>query len=177
MGYVAVGRQMDLHDRGNRSWHRSSMKDESKSFESILDMPISELTRPKPLPQGTYKTVVRGLPAIGKSTKKGTEFSEYTLQILEAYDDVDTDALEATLTKGNGEVQRLQDRSLRLTFYHTPASGYRLGELPEQGPWHRSQGREGQAKEASGYDARCSWAAGCCPCKARSITRWRDYVR
>lgn len=103
--------------------------EESKSFESILDMPISELTRPKPLPQGTYKTVVRGLPAIGKSTKKGTEFSEYTLQILEAYDDVDTDALEATLTKGNGEVQRLQDRSLRLTFYHTPASGYRLGDF------------------------------------------------
>lgn len=103
--------------------------DEPKTFESILDMPVSELTRPKPLPHGTYKTVVRGLPKIDKSTKKGTEYSEYTLQILEAYDDVDADALEECLTKGNGDVQRLQDRSLRLTFYHTPASGYRLGDF------------------------------------------------
>jgi hypothetical protein len=103
--------------------------DTPKSFESILDMPISELTRPKPLPQGTYKTTVRGLPKIDKSTKKGTEFSEYTLQILEAYDDVDQEALAEVLTKGNGEVQRLQDRSLRLTFYHTQASGFRLADF------------------------------------------------
>jgi hypothetical protein len=99
---------------------------DTPNFESILDTPASEVLRPKPVPQGTYKSMTKGLPRYDKSTKKGTPFSEYTMQLLEPSDDVDMDALEEALTKGNGDVVNLRDRSLRLTFYHTPDALWRL---------------------------------------------------
>jgi hypothetical protein len=70
--------------------------------------------------------MVKGLPRYDKSTKKGTPFSEYTIQLLEALDDVDGDALKEWLTKGDGVVQPLREKSMRLTFYHTPDSLWRL---------------------------------------------------
>lgn len=96
------------------------------NFSDILDTPSNEITAPKPLPQGTYLWMVKGLPRIDKSTRKGTEFSEYTCQPLEASDDVDEEALKQNLTKANGDVMPLRDRSSRLTFYHTPEAMYRL---------------------------------------------------
>jgi hypothetical protein len=96
------------------------------NFSDILDTPATEISRPKPLPQGTYLWMIVGLPRIDKSTRKGTEFSEYTCKALEASDDVDADALKASLTKASGEVVPLRDRSLRITFYHTDDSLYRL---------------------------------------------------
>jgi hypothetical protein len=96
------------------------------NFSDILDTPASEIARPKPLPQGTYLWMVKGLPRLDKSARKGTEFSEYTLQCLEASDDVDSDALKAALTKGSGEIIPLRDRSIRVTFYHTEDALFRL---------------------------------------------------
>lgn len=96
------------------------------NFADILDTPATEIARPKPLPQGTYLWMVKGLPRLDKSTRKGTEFSEYTLQCMEASDDVDEDALRASLTKASGEVVPLRERSIRATFYHTDDALYRL---------------------------------------------------
>lgn len=96
------------------------------NFSDILDTPSTEVTRPKPMPQGTYLTMVRGLYKPGVSTKKGTEFSEYTLQVVQAMDDVDPDALNAALTKASGEMIPLSERSFRLTMYHTPDALWRL---------------------------------------------------
>ena len=70
--------------------------------------------------------MVKGLPRYDKSTKKGTPFSEYTIQLLEALDDVEADALKTWLTRGDGEVQPLREKTMRLTFYHTPDSLWRL---------------------------------------------------
>jgi hypothetical protein len=70
--------------------------------------------------------MTKGLPRYDKSTKKGTPFSEYTIQLLEALDDVDEDALKEWLTKGDGSVVPLREKSMRLTFYHTPDSLWRL---------------------------------------------------
>lgn len=101
-------------------------KPTAPNFESVLDTPSTEVSRPRPLPQGTYLCIVTALPRIDKSTQKGTEFSEYTLKTLEAADDVDEDELKLALTKGNGDVMPLSDRSVRVTFYHTEDSLYRL---------------------------------------------------
>lgn len=90
-------------------------------FGDILDTPASEVSRPKPAPQGTYRTMVKGLYRIDKSTRKGTEYSEYTHQFLEARDDVDEDALEQWL---NGA--KLTDKTIRVTMYHTHGSEWRL---------------------------------------------------
>jgi hypothetical protein len=70
--------------------------------------------------------MTKGLPRYDRSTKKGTPFSEYTIQLMEAQKDVDEDALAEALTKGNGDVIPLRERSLRLTFYHTPDALWRL---------------------------------------------------
>lgn len=91
------------------------------TFESFLDRPSALAEKPKPLPTGTYLAVNTGLPRIDKSSKKQTEFSEYTLKILQQYDDVDEEALEAM----GGCV----GKTVRVTFYHTPPSEWRLAEF------------------------------------------------
>lgn len=101
-------------------------KSTKPNFESILDMPASEVSRPKPMPQGTYLGMTKGLPRYDKSTKKGTAFSEYTAQYLEAQSDVDPEALEEALTQANGDIVPLRERSQRITFYHTPGALWRL---------------------------------------------------
>jgi hypothetical protein len=101
-------------------------KDEPKTFTSLLDTPMSQISRPKPAPHGSYLGMTKGLPRYDKSTKKGTPFSEYTIQLLEALDDVDEDALKEWLTKPDGTVVPLKDKTMRLTFYHTPDSLWRL---------------------------------------------------
>src|SRR5215471_6233271 len=88
------------------------------NFADILDIPSTDVSRPKPLPQGTYLCMVKGNYREDKSTKKGTEFSEYTLQILQAMDDVDEDALAEALTQDSGNSLKLTDKTLRVTMWH-----------------------------------------------------------
>lgn len=97
------------------------------TFSSVLDMPSSEVERTvKPLPIGSYAAVVQGQPRIDKSSKKQTEFSEYTMKILEAQEDVDEDALVEFLTKLDGTQKRLTDCTIKNTYYHTENSIGRL---------------------------------------------------
>lgn len=93
------------------------------SFSSVLDMPADSVERPKPLPVGSYVCIVQGQPRIDKSAKKGTEFSEFTLKLLEPLDDVDEDALK--------EYGGIKDKTTKVTFYHTENSIYRLKEFIE----------------------------------------------
>jgi len=88
------------------------------NFGAILDTPSSEVERPKPLPVGSYVCVVKGLPRFDKSSKKQTEFVEFTLQPLTAGDDVDQDALE--------EMGGFANRTMRATFYITEDAIWRL---------------------------------------------------
>ena len=97
------------------------------TFSSILDQPSSEIDRTtKQLPIGSYTAVVVGQPRIDKSSKKQTEFSEYTMKILEAHDDVDEAALEEYLTNADGSKKRLTDCTIKNTYYHTEGSIGRL---------------------------------------------------
>lgn len=88
------------------------------NFGSILDKQSSEIERPKPLPVGTYIAAVQGLPRIDKSSKKQTEFSEYTLKLLAAQDDVDADALT--------EMGGIANKTIKATYYHTDDAAWRL---------------------------------------------------
>lgn len=93
------------------------------SFSSILDKPASEVERPKPLPVGTYLCVVKGLPRFDKSTKKGTDFVEFTMQIVQPYDDVDQEALEA--------MGGFQGKTIKSTYYITDDALWRLKKFIE----------------------------------------------
>lgn len=92
-----------------------------KSFASILDTPSSEIERPKPLPVGEYVCVVQGQPRFDKSSKKQTEFVEFTLKILEALETVDVDALE--------EMGGIKDKTIKATYYITETALWRLKDF------------------------------------------------
>ncbi len=95
----------------------------NRTFSSVLDTPAGDIERPKPLPVGSYVCVVQGQPRIDKSTKKQTEFVEYTLKLLEALDDVDDEALK--------DIGGIKDKTTRITFYLTENSIFRLKEFLE----------------------------------------------
>ncbi len=99
------------------------------SFESVLDMPGNIIERPKPLPRGTYLTVIQGQPRIDKSSQKQTEFSEFTHKILQAGDDVNEDELEAFLTSADGSKKSISECTIKNTYYHTAESIYRLKDF------------------------------------------------
>jgi len=91
------------------------------SLSDILDRQSSDIERPKPLPAGSYICVVKGLPRFDKSSKKQTPFVEFTLQPLEALDDVDKEALE--------EMGGFNNKTIRATYYLTDDAAYRLKDF------------------------------------------------
>lgn len=96
------------------------------NFGSLLDKRPEEIEKPKPLPEGSYLWVIQGLPRMDKSSKKQTEFVEFTLKAVAAGDDVDPVALTEVLgDKKLGEVTQ------RATYYLTDASLWRLKEFLE----------------------------------------------
>ncbi len=94
------------------------------NFQSILDRPATESTRPPPFPAGSYACIIEGQPRRDKTPTKGTEYIEYSMRPVKAIEGtVDSDALE--------EFGKLGDKTLKLTFYITDAAGYRHTEFLE----------------------------------------------
>ena len=98
-------------------------KAQAQSFASILDRAPSEIEKPKPLPQGSYITVLVGQPRFDKSTKKQTDFVEFQHKLLSAQDDVDEDELKA--------LGGIKDKVMKNTFYLTEGATWRLKEFLE----------------------------------------------
>jgi len=94
------------------------------NFGAILDRAPADVKPPETLPVGSYLCIVQGLPRYDKSTKKGTEFAEYTLIIQQAMDDVDEDELKAFEGGVKGKV-------IKATYYLTDGAVYRLKEFFE----------------------------------------------
>ena len=102
-----------------------------QTFSSILDTPASESVRPPALPAGTYIAVIKGLPKQGKSTKKQTDFIEYTCAVIQAFvnDEGSSDVAEdelASFVEVNGP---LNGKEIKHTFYMTEKSAYRHKEF------------------------------------------------
>lgn len=101
------------------------------NFGSILDRAPSSVERPKPAPVGTYRTIISGLPKFDKSTKKQTEYVEFTHKFVSAGDDVDQEALGAYLSNPDGTKKALTDVTMKNTYYLTDNSLWRLKEFLE----------------------------------------------
>lgn len=99
------------------------MANPQTSFESILDMPATEVERPKPVPAGSYHCVVQGMPEHGESAKKKTPFVKFTLALQSAGEDVEADELEA--------YGGLEGKTIKTTYYTTPDSLFRLTDFLE----------------------------------------------
>ena len=93
----------------------------SPNFGALLDKPASDVERPKPLPQGSYHCVVKGLPRFDKSSKKFTEFVEFTLQPTAAGEDVDEEDLAA--------MGGIANKTIRATYYITEDALWRLKDF------------------------------------------------
>ena len=96
---------------------------QAPNFGSILDRAPSEIEKPKPLPQGSYITQIVGQPRFDKSSKKQTEYVEFTHKLLSALDDVDEDELKA--------LGGVKDKVMKNTFYLTESAAWRLKEFLE----------------------------------------------
>ena len=108
------------------------------NYASILDESPTEIERPKPLPVGTYLCVVQGQPRYDKSSKKQTDFVEFTLRPIAAEEDVDEEAL--------AEMGGFDNKTIRATYYLTEDAVYRLDEFhqhcgidPEDGESRRNR--------------------------------------
>jgi hypothetical protein len=99
------------------------------SFEDILNKPVTEIDRPKPLPVGEYLWTIQGMPRYDKSKEKQTPYYEFKCKCVEALDSVDEDALAEWAKKADGSARKLSDFETRLTFYVTEDSLYRLQEF------------------------------------------------
>lgn len=93
------------------------------NFSELLNTPLDDVERPKPLPAGSYLCVVKGLPEHGKSAKKQTPFVNFTLAPQQALEDVDTDALE--------EMGGLENKTIKATYYLTENSLWRIKDFFE----------------------------------------------
>jgi hypothetical protein len=91
------------------------------NFSSILDTPADQIERPKPLPAGTYRAIVQGIPRQDVSSKKQTPFVEFTLKLLAADEDVDQEELAA--------IGGLTDKTIKDTYYLTENSLFRVKDF------------------------------------------------
>ena len=96
---------------------------QAPNFGSILDRAPSEIEKPKPIPQGSYITVLAGQPRFDKSAKKQTEFVEFTHKLLAAQEDVDEDELKS--------MGGIKEKVIKNTFYLTEGAAWRLKEFLE----------------------------------------------
>jgi hypothetical protein len=99
------------------------------SMQDIMDTPMSDISPPKPIPPGSYAVMVVG-HANEDTASTGTKYYQFTLQLQEAFDDVNGDALEEALTKMDGTVMPLRDKTIQSDrYYVTDASLFRLNKF------------------------------------------------
>lgn len=94
---------------------------QATTFGSILDKRVEDIKEPVTMPTGSYVFTIHGLPRYDKSSKKQTEFVEFTCNYVEALDDVDQDQLAAA--------GGFAGKQTKLTFYLTEEAAYRLKDF------------------------------------------------
>ena len=94
-------------------------------FASIMDMPIGEIKPPKPVPAGDYLAMVVGHAEPGEATT-GTPFVTITFQLLEPIEKtVDEDDLQEALTRQDGTIMPLREKTVQTRLYLTDKTAYR----------------------------------------------------
>ena len=89
-------------------------------LSNLLGKRASEVEKPKPLPIGNYTFVIKGHEVV-ESSKKGTPGIQFSIQPVEAQDDVDEDLL--------AEVKEPFKKTMRMTNWITEDSLWRLKQF------------------------------------------------
>lgn len=98
---------------------------DAPNISDILDRTGDQIDRPSPLPKGSYIMQVKGLPTYDKSSRKQTPFADFTLQPLQALEDVDEEALNEWGARADGSMKALNDGSIHVRFYLTEDAAFR----------------------------------------------------
>lgn len=93
----------------------------SVDFRELLSKPAEDIKAPVPLPQGTYRGLIKG-HALDESREKKTPFIRLTITNLDPQADVDQDDLAGV---------DLSKKEVRKDFYLTEDSLYRFKEFIE----------------------------------------------
>lgn len=101
-------------------------------FESILDTPVADVTRPQPMPAGTYDCLVKGLYEEGQSSQKKTPFVRFTYVFQAALNDVDEEELTIVLSDKDGNRTPIGEKTIKDTYYTTPDALFRLTDTLER---------------------------------------------
>lgn len=99
------------------------MAEEKLDWNQLANTKVGEVERPPLRPQGHYVGVISGKAETGESSKKGTLYATFPVQINEALEDVDPDQLaEAGGPNFKGEV----------TFWLSPKALWMFTEFGKQ---------------------------------------------
>jgi len=89
-----------------------------------MDMPMDQILPPKPMPAGDYLAMAVGHAEPGQAST-GTPFVTVTFQYMEALESVSNDDLQAALTKADGTVSALTEKTIQTRLYLTEGAAYR----------------------------------------------------
>ncbi len=95
------------------------------NFQDILNRPSEEIKPMPTLPEGSYHSVVIGLPEQGESSLKKTPQLKFTHKIIAPLDDVDPDAIAEFEADG----ETIVGQEMENIFYITPKSANMLKEF------------------------------------------------
>ncbi len=91
-------------------------------FTAELNTNFDAVERPRPLPAGSYTMIIKN-KELGRSKQKGTPYVRYFVSPIAPREDVPLDELEA--------MADWRETELRLDFYITPKSNFRIKEFLE----------------------------------------------
>jgi hypothetical protein len=96
------------------------------NMQDIMDTPMSDITPPLPPPVGNYAAMVVGHGNEDTATT-GTKYIQFTLQLQQAYDDVNDELLQEYLTRLDGTTVALSDKTVQSErYYLTENAKWRL---------------------------------------------------
>ena len=96
----------------------------SVDFEALLNTSIDDVEKPKPLPVGHYKAVVKSFEFGKADNERQTPRCRFMIQPIEPQEDVDIDALQ--------QVNKWSEKPLRLDQWITEDAMWRFKQFLER---------------------------------------------
>lgn len=91
------------------------------NFSNLLSVAVDKIEKPKPLPAGTYTTIITKYEFDETKSEKKTPLCKVFLKVLSAGEDVDAEEL--------GKIANLSERAISFSFYLTPDALWRFKEF------------------------------------------------
>lgn len=95
-------------------------------FTALLEKPMDDIEKPKPLPVGSYLATIGQHKFDKAKNEKQTPYVSFPLMLAEPLPDVDAEALAASLGK-----KQLSEVNMKVDMYLTDDAAWRLKDMLE----------------------------------------------